>query len=84
MHSYIVKSKLFIFPSLFENMSMMLLEAISLKANIICSDIPANTLIFSNDEILFFKNNDSNDLAEKFSFVLENMDILEEKKHKSI
>ena len=83
LHSYIVKSKLFIFPSLFENMSMMLLEAISLKANIICSDIPANTLIFSNDEILFFKNNDSNDLAEKFSFAIENMDILEEKSIKA-
>jgi len=66
------EATLFIFPSLFEAMSMMLLEVVSMKTPIIASDIPANSIIFSENEMLFFKNNEVSDLAEKIQFAISN------------
>jgi glycosyltransferase involved in cell wall biosynthesis len=63
---------LFVFPSLSENMSMMMLEVASLKTPMICSDIPANKAVFSDDEVLFFRSGDEADLANKIRFALEN------------
>ncbi|NWJ51483.1 MAG: glycosyltransferase family 4 protein [Bacteroidetes bacterium] len=65
-------AKLFIFPSLTEAMSMMLLEVVSMITPIIASDIPSNRAIFAENEILFFKSNDSFDLAEKIRYALDN------------
>lgn len=52
----------FIFPSLTEAMSMMLLEVASLKVPIIASDIPANKAVFNSEEVTFFQNGNANDL----------------------
>jgi len=41
--------KLFVFPSEYEAMSMMLLEAVSCKAPVICSDISANLEVVGTD-----------------------------------
>ncbi|MFX0132886.1 MAG: glycosyltransferase family 4 protein [Candidatus Hodarchaeota archaeon] len=68
---YIVKAKIFIFPSLYEAMSNTLLEVISMKTPIICSDIEANTAILSEEETIFFKSNDSDDLARKIVHALK-------------
>jgi glycosyltransferase involved in cell wall biosynthesis len=65
-------SKFFIFPSYNENMSMMLLEAASVRTPIICSDIPENKVIFNDDEVLFFRSEDPHDLAEKIRWALSN------------
>lgn len=65
-------SKLFVFPSLTEAMSIMLLEAAMVKVPIICSDIPANTAVFNSDEVEFFKSEDEIDLADKIKTVLAN------------
>lgn len=73
---YVQLANLFIFPSLSENMSMMLLEAASLKTPILCSDIPANRAIFDGSEVLFFTSNDSQDLLEKLNFAFGNPAIL--------
>ncbi|MEG2191520.1 MAG: glycosyltransferase family 4 protein [Bacteroidales bacterium] len=73
-------AKLFVFPSLSEAMSMMLLEVVSTKTPIIASDIPANTAIFSQDELLFFKSGDVDDLSKKLEYALSNM---EEMKHRA-
>jgi len=70
----IISSQLFIFPSTYEAMSMMLLEVAALKVPIICADIEANTDVFSNSEVLFFKNNNSKDLSEKIKWAYSNMD----------
>jgi glycosyltransferase involved in cell wall biosynthesis len=68
----ISNSILFVFPSTTEAMSMMLLEVVSLKTPIIASDIPANTSIFSNNELLFFKSENSKDLSKKIIYALAN------------
>ncbi len=68
-------SKLFVFPSTYEAMSMMLLEAIMLQIPIICSDIPENLEIIENREI-FFKTGDIENLYEKLIWALKNFDYL--------
>jgi glycosyltransferase involved in cell wall biosynthesis len=66
------RSEVFIFPSETEGMSIALLEVASLGIPIIASDIPENTGIFNDDELIFFKNGDYQDLARKISLVLNN------------
>lgn len=70
--SYIKQSCLFIFPSSVEAMSMMLLEGASVKAKIVCSDIQENQDIFNDEEVLFFKTNDSKNLAKKIQYAFDN------------
>ena len=60
---------LFIFPSLYEAMSMMLIEAASLGAPILCSDIPANKSVLM-DQALFFQSESIRDLTEKLEWAL--------------
>lgn len=72
--NYVKRAKLFIFPSYSENMSIMLLETALVKTPVICSDIPANTAIFDEEEVFFFKTNNAEDLAEKINYALANMD----------
>lgn len=77
--AYLKSAKLFIFPSTEEAMSMMLLEAISVGAKIICSNIYDNKAILSDEEALFFKSGDINDLSSKISFALQNYNLMEKK-----
>ncbi|HEY9115415.1 MAG TPA: glycosyltransferase family 4 protein [Bacteroidales bacterium] len=77
--SYIQQSRLFIFPSSVEAMSMMLLEGASVKAQIVCSDIQENRDIFNENEVLFFKTNDSANLSEKIQFALMHESEMQEK-----
>lgn len=72
LFAYIKSSSLFCFPSLTEAMSMMLLEVVSNKIPIIASNIPANTNIFNEDEMLFFESENSEDLASKIQYALNN------------
>ncbi len=72
-------SKLFVFPSTTEAMSMMLLEVVSTRTPIIASDIPSNKAIFSDDEMLFFKSEDSEDLLVKLKYALMHQDIMKNK-----
>jgi len=66
------RAELFIFPSETEGMSIMLLEVASVGKPIIASDIPENKQVFSDDEVLYFKTKDVNDLAVKIKFALLN------------
>jgi glycosyltransferase involved in cell wall biosynthesis len=70
-------AKLFIFPSQREAMSMVLLEIASIGIPIIASEIDGNTQIFNNSEVLFFRNNDENDLVEKIKWALDNIEDME-------
>lgn len=63
-------SRLFVFPSMDEAMSMMLLEAASVGAPIVCSDIPPNRDVLS-DAAVYFKSGNAGDLADKLSWALE-------------
>ncbi len=67
------QARLFLFPSSGEGMSMMLLEAASLEAPIICSDIPENRLIMQ-DTVLYFRSGDATDLADKIQWALDHTD----------
>ncbi len=64
-------SKLFIYPSEIESMSMMMLEVASLHTPMICADIPENKDVFSEDELLYFEKANSSDLADKIRWSLE-------------
>jgi glycosyltransferase involved in cell wall biosynthesis len=79
----VADAKLFVFPSLTEAMSMMLLEVVSMKTPVIASDIPSNKAIFTDDEVLFFKTNDSNDLMNKLQFAINNPEIMNKKANRA-
>ena len=72
------KAELFIFPSETEGMSIMLLEVASVGTPVVASDIPENKQVFNDDEVLFFKSKDADDLAEKLTFALTNREKMKE------
>jgi glycosyltransferase involved in cell wall biosynthesis len=51
-------------------MSVMLLDAASIGASILCSDIPANVSALQQ-QALYFKSGDAQDLAEKLLWALD-------------
>lgn len=68
----ICRAKTFIFPSETEGMSIMLLEVGAMGTPVIASDIPENTAVFNDQELLFFQNKNPQDLAEKFTWAEAN------------
>jgi glycosyltransferase involved in cell wall biosynthesis len=70
----IQNSRLFVFPSTLEAMSMMLLEVGALGVPVICSDIPANS--FLAEHTIFFNSGDSLSLFEKLKWALDNPNIV--------
>lgn len=68
-------SKIFVFPSTYEAMSMMLLESLMLEIPLICSDIPENLEIIKEKEI-FFKSGDISDLSKKLIWGIKNSNKL--------
>ena len=79
LFSYIANAKLFIYPSHIEAMSMMLLEAVTVDCPIICSDIIANKDILNEDEALFFKTHDVEDLAGKITWAFSNLGTMKKR-----
>lgn len=72
LFGYLNNARFFVFPSLNESMSMMLLEAVSVKVPVIASDIVPNRDIFDDNQMLFFENNNVEDLGNKIAWALEN------------
>jgi len=77
--SYLKSAKLFVFPSRMEGMSNMLLEAVAIGCPTICSNIRANTDIFSEEEMTFFRSGDSHALGQKIVFSIINYGSVMEK-----
>ena len=75
----IKRAGMFVFPSELEGMSIMLLEAASTHSPMLCSDIPANTHIFNEDEVLYFRSTDVRHLAEKLTWALSHPEQMQEK-----
>ncbi|MCA9926345.1 MAG: glycosyltransferase family 4 protein, partial [Anaerolineales bacterium] len=76
-------TRLFIFPSTYEAMSMMLLEVASLNIPVLCSDIPENVSVLP-ELARFFKSNDAEDLYVQLVKALaepEQMVVLAERAH---
>jgi len=67
------QARLFVFPSIGEGMSMMLLEAAALEIPIVCSDIPENKVTMA-DTVLYFHSGDALDLAEEIEWALGHAD----------
>ena len=65
----------FVFPSIVEGMSLMLLEVASLGTAIVCSDIPENTNVLG-EHAVYFKSGDVDDLADKLRWALANTEAL--------
>ncbi|MGI9542336.1 MAG: glycosyltransferase [Cyclobacteriaceae bacterium] len=68
--SLVENSKLFVFPSETEGLSLMLLEVATVGTPIICSDIPENAAVFTSNEARFFADKDSDDLARQLEWAL--------------
>jgi len=62
------RASLFVFPSVTEGMSIMLLEVASVGTPIVASDIPENKQVFDSNEVLYFKSQDVEELTEKLLF----------------
>jgi glycosyltransferase involved in cell wall biosynthesis len=71
------RATIFVFPSINEAMSMMLLEVASIGTPIICSDIGENSAVMY-DHAIYFKSGDSNDLSKKLEWALNNRDLIQE------
>lgn len=65
-------SRLFIFPSEIEGMSMTLLEALACRKLPICSDIPENLAVVGQSYPFLFKSGDSDSLVGAIARVLRN------------
>jgi len=66
----------FVFPSEIEGMSMMLLEVAFNGTPLICSDIPQNTDVLNEDEVLYFENKNAKDLSKKILYAYENRSVM--------
>ncbi|MEL7532060.1 MAG: glycosyltransferase family 4 protein [Bacteroidota bacterium] len=73
----------FVFPSELEGMSIMLLEAANTGCPIICSDIPANTNMFEEEEVSFFESKSVEDLAAKLHKAIDQPKLLQAKAQKA-
>jgi glycosyltransferase involved in cell wall biosynthesis len=62
--------RLFIFPSEVEGMSMLLLETISLKVPVVCSDIAENRQVVGNEYKYLFASGNALSLSEKIRAAL--------------
>lgn len=69
LYGIVKLARLFIFPSINEGMSIMLLEAASLETPVICSDIVENRVVMK-DFTLYFKSGNASDLADHLSWAL--------------
>jgi glycosyltransferase involved in cell wall biosynthesis len=63
-------ARLFVFPSEYEAMSMMLLEAVSMKTPVVCSDIPENVAVVGAAYPYTYPTQDADALAAKLTAAL--------------
>jgi glycosyltransferase involved in cell wall biosynthesis len=78
LYGYYVHAKAFIFPSLYEGFGIPLLEAMSCKIPIICSDISTNTELDRrhNSQMFIFRKDSMSSLAELLKEVGTNSDSI--------
>jgi len=84
LFSELLTANYFVFPSTKEGLSNMLLEVASLNIPIICSDIEENKAVFSDEEVLYFRTDDSDDLAKKIEFALNNPTVMQNLSQKAL
>lgn len=67
---------LMVLPSDLEGMSLCLLESLSYKNALLCSDIPENTSV-AQDKAIYFEKGNVSDLAEKLKMLCEDISLVE-------
>lgn len=77
VEKYLSISDFFIFPSLHENLSNALIEAMSYQLPVVATEVGGNTEVLQKGGGLLVKPNDPEDLAEKIQIFLENNDFVE-------
>lgn len=77
-------SEVFVYPSLIESMSMVMLEVASLGVPIICSRIVENLDVFDEDEVLYFEPENITDLRDKIEFALSHQNNMQERAEKAM
>ena len=77
------KAELFVFPSETEGLSLMLLEVATTGTPLLCSDIPENTAVFTEEEVCYFRDKDHQDFAEKFSWILDHPEEMQARAQKA-
>lgn len=70
---FVGKCEYFVFPSETEGMSIMLLEVASIGKPILASDIPENTQVFDDEDVLYFENKNVDDLSQKIVWAENNI-----------
>ena len=65
-----------VLPSDLEGMSLCLLEALSYRNALVCSDIPENTAVAEN-RACYFKKGDTEDLSQKLQTLCDNRAVTE-------
>lgn len=68
-------ARLLIFPSIFEAMSMVLLESASIDLPVICSDLPENRQVLGK-HATYFASGDADSLLARLEWALEHPDEL--------
>ncbi|MDM1486843.1 glycosyltransferase family 4 protein [Acinetobacter towneri] len=77
VNEYLSISDFFIFPTFHENLSNSLIEAMSYQLPVVATDVGGNTEVLQKGGGVLVNPNDSDDLAEKIQFFLENMNFVE-------
>lgn len=70
LSAVLARCSAFVFPSEFEAMSMMLLEAVAAEALVVCSNIPANVAVVGSDYPYLFQSEDAEALSRTLSSAL--------------
>jgi glycosyltransferase involved in cell wall biosynthesis len=76
LRSLLQASRLFVFPSTIEAMSMMLLQVASFGVPVIYSDIPENLAVMPDSDLVF-NAGDVADLKKKLNYALQNPEWLQ-------
>lgn len=69
---YIPAFDLFVLPSIYEGMSVTMLEALSVGAPILATDVAGNSEIVSDDERQLYTLNDRDEFLRKLSTLIQN------------
>lgn len=78
VNEYLSVSDFFIFPSLHENLSNALIEAMSYQIPVIATNVGGNTEVLQKGGGVLIKRNDSQDLAEKILYFLNHSNEIKE------
>lgn len=78
---YLYGCTLFVYPTYREAMSMMMLEAASVKAPILCSNIQENRDLFTQNEVSYFKTENIESLKMELINCLSTRKQMKEKAH---